>query len=359
MIPLIEASAAHFDRVRVFTTEQLDPQRSALGWSRLPVDDIEIRHLGSAAEVDYAVDALRMRDMAHIFSGLAAYPRVARARRRIARESQVSGVLAEVPDPAGRLGTKAKQIRDSLELRRGKHPLGFVGAIGLDAVRYYGALATRKTEVFEFGYFPELRVTNDVEVVREGPPRLVAVGSLMAHKGFDLLVEAMGRLQRKDVTLKIGGSGPDEPKLRSQAVRLGLGNRVTFAGLIPPDEIPKFLADADVAVMPSRYDGWGAVVNEALAVGTPALVSEACGARSLIGEERLGAVFPSGSVEALTDQLAIALQRIDSFRAERARITAWAAESINPSAGAQYLAKIVRYVAGRADERPVPFWRKG
>ncbi len=356
MMPMIRASAGHFDRVRVFTTERLDDQRRSLGWDRLSTGEVDLRHLGSDAEVDEAVDALRERDSAHIFSGLGAYPRVARARRRIARGAQVSGILAEVPDPAGTLGMTAKKLRDALELRRGKHPPHFIGAIGAHAFDYYHAVAPRRTEIFEFGYFPELGLGGSGPAGIEGQLRLAAVGSLMPHKGFDLLIEALARLQREDVTLTIAGSGPDEPQLRDLAGRLGLGDRVAFAGLIPPAQVPEFMRRADLAVMPSRYDGWGAVVNEALAVGTPVLVSEACGARSLVSQETLGAVVPSGSVEALAAALLEAVQRLDAFRAARPEIAGWAARSIAPSAGARYLADIVRYAARNEAERPVPCW---
>jgi glycosyltransferase involved in cell wall biosynthesis len=270
---------------------------------------------------------------------------------------QVHGILAEVPDPAGTLGSAAKRLRDAAELRRGKTRPHFLGAIGLDALSYYRAVSSRRTEVFEFGYFPELR-SSGRSAGRKGPIRLAAIGSLMAHKGFDLLIEALARLPQNDVTLSIAGSGPDEAKLKALSARLGLSERVVFAGLIPPTEMPGFLEAADLAVMPSRYDGWGAVANEALAVGTPILVSEAYGARSLLVSPILGAVFPAGSAESLLEALSTMVRRMEALRSTRHEIADWARRSITPAAGARYLSAIVRYSAGQQADRPVPCWKE-
>jgi glycosyltransferase involved in cell wall biosynthesis len=99
------------------------------------------------------------------------------------------------------------------------------------------------------------------------------------------------------------GSGKLENELRELAAREKL--RVHFAGFKNQSELPGIYASADVLVLPS--DGgetWGLVVNEAMACGLPAIVSEAVGcAPDLIEEGKTGFAFPTGNHEALADRL--------------------------------------------------------
>jgi glycosyltransferase involved in cell wall biosynthesis/O-antigen/teichoic acid export membrane protein len=92
----------------------------------------------------------------------------------------------------------------------------------------------------------------------------------IAQKGLDILLEAFASISdtmRKE--LIIAGVGPDKAKLQSLARTLGIGERVVFAGHIPPCDRFEFLASAELVAMPSRYETYGLVASEALAVGTP------------------------------------------------------------------------------------------
>jgi glycosyltransferase involved in cell wall biosynthesis len=109
------------------------------------------------------------------------------------------------------------------------------------------------------------------------------------------------------------GSGELENELRAIAVREKL--RVHFAGFRNQSKLPACYAAADVLVLPS--DGgetWGLVVNEAMACGLPAIVSDAVGcAPDLIDEGKTGFTFPLGDVVALRERLA-ALAKLKAAR---------------------------------------------
>jgi glycosyltransferase involved in cell wall biosynthesis len=80
--------------------------------------------------------------------------------------------------------------------------------------------------------------------------------------------------------------------------------RIEYAGFQAPDVLPAFFARADVFVLPSRYDGWGVVVNQALGAGLPVVCSEAVGAgHDLVVEEVNGLKFPAGDAMALADRM--------------------------------------------------------
>ncbi|MGW4403652.1 glycosyltransferase [Nonomuraea sp. NPDC004702] len=93
------------------------------------------------------------------------------------------------------------------------------------------------------------------------------VGRLVAGKNFHLLVEALPRLD--GAVLLLVGAGPEQPRLRSLAERLGVGRRVVFAG--ESVHVPALLSAMDVLAAPSQEETFGLAVVEALAAGLPVL----------------------------------------------------------------------------------------
>jgi len=107
-------------------------------------------------------------------------------------------------------------------------------------------------------------------------------------------------------------------------------------------------------VLPSRHDGWGAVVSEALMAGTPVVCSDSCGSAGVVRASGQGGVFRSGDREALLSMLkqVIAKGRLPST--DKLSLASWA-ESLGESAGAAYLLQILDHVVGHI-ARPSPPW---
>jgi glycosyltransferase involved in cell wall biosynthesis len=130
----------------------------------------------------------------------------------------------------------------------------------------------------------------------DGPCRVLAVGRLAAEKGIDTLLEAADGLP---VEIVLAGTGPEEQRLRELA-----GPNVTFLGHVGRDELPALYADADVAVMPSRSDPWGMVLNEAALAGLPLVSTTAAGAAwELIEDGANGFRVPPDDPAALREAL--------------------------------------------------------
>lgn len=105
--------------------------------------------------------------------------------------------------------------------------------------------------------------------------RLIAAGRLDHQKGFDILIEAIWRLQDGSVHLTLLGSGPQEEELRRQIACRGLADRIHVVGF---QRNPyAWFAKADAFVLSSRYEGFPNVVLEALACGTPVVATPAPG----------------------------------------------------------------------------------
>lgn len=149
----------------------------------------------------------------------------------------------------------------------------------------------------------------------EGMPRaedLVFVGRLVSDKGVDVLLEALASLRAEGFTprLTIVGSGPEEPRLRDQASRLGLEGQIAWRGPLANEELVAQLNAHAVLVVPSRYrEPFGIVALEGVACGCFVVGSEGGGLADAIGP--CGLTFPNGDAAALAAALRRALHEPD------------------------------------------------
>ena len=132
-----------------------------------------------------------------------------------------------------------------------------------------------------------------------------AVGRLVPQPGFDRLIDAFARVATDipEWRLVIWGEGPDRAALEAQRDRLGLSGRVTLPGITrQPGE---WIAQSDMFVLSSRFEGWGIVVGEAMAGGLP-VISFDCpwGPAEMIEQGRSGILVRNGDVPALGDAMA-------------------------------------------------------
>jgi glycosyltransferase involved in cell wall biosynthesis len=139
-------------------------------------------------------------------------------------------------------------------------------------------------------------------------------GATIHRKGFDLLLEAFARIAGDPgVDLRIVGSRGDLGHLLDS----GDPGRITFLGPRTQPELASELRQADCLVLPSRNDSYAMVVVEALASGTPVLVSEMVGAKNLVMEGKTGWIVPVGDIAALAERMAWCAGHREAVRALR------------------------------------------
>ena len=136
--------------------------------------------------------------------------------------------------------------------------------------------------------------------------RILSVGNLKAVKNQALLIRAFARLASPNATLMILGEGALRPELERLATELGVGNRVILPGF-QSDPTP-FYETANLFVLSSDYEGFGNVIVEALATGTP-VVSTDCpsGPSEILEGGKWGRLTPVGDVDALAMAMKTAL----------------------------------------------------
>lgn len=139
-------------------------------------------------------------------------------------------------------------------------------------------------------------------------------GATIRRKGFDLLLAAFDRVRAEaPVRLRIVGSRGDAAHLLDARGTDG----VDVLGAVSQPDLAAELRRTDVLVLPSRNDSYGMVVAEALASGTPALVSEMVGSKDLVTEGRTGWVVPVEDAGALAERMLWCALHRDEVRALR------------------------------------------
>jgi len=153
-------------------------------------------------------------------------------------------------------------------------------------------------------------------------------GKLQRWKGPLDLLEAFALANVPNSYLSFAGDGPERSNLERRAAELGLTDRVRFLGFLNQSQLPSAYCAADLFVLPSLFEPFGLVVNEAMLCGLPVAVSDRVGARfDLVRPDENGFVFPAGNVEALAAILRQILQdperRAHMGAAARHRMETW------------------------------------
>lgn len=353
-MPFLEHLQALSDtEVVCIHAEDVPPDRLTLGWSRPEASRVRLL---SAAEAD-SVALIENDDKhsVHFFSGLHCHPYVsARLREALARNARV-GIIAEAHDGYGVRGGLRK-LRSRLDARRYSSRIAIVLAMGRLGVKWYRDTGFRPATIFPFAYVSEPgRLPGTSSALHPGPFTIAYVGQLIHRKGVDLLFQALASLVHLTWRLEVAGVGPLESALRTTARAGGFSDRIVWRHAIPNEQVATMLGGCDLLVLPSRFDGWGVVVNEALAAGTPVVCSDACGAADLVATPVLGQVVAARSIANLATAIGERVHAGTLSSAAR-RLIREHAERFTPQSVAGYFLDIVRSVWRNMEPPTVP-WR--
>ncbi|MCX5576722.1 glycosyltransferase family 4 protein [Kaistia terrae] len=140
--------------------------------------------------------------------------------------------------------------------------------------------------------------------------RIVSVGSLTHKKGFDLALNAIATIKDSVSSYCIVGEGPLRAALQDHAKQLGLSDIVRFVGW--QEDPTTFYHEADIALIPSRWEGFGVVAVEALSTGLPIVASDTPGLREVVEAGPANILVDTTNAEGMATAILELRERIGS-----------------------------------------------
>ncbi|MBT5808717.1 glycosyltransferase family 4 protein [Candidatus Uhrbacteria bacterium] len=152
--------------------------------------------------------------------------------------------------------------------------------------------------------------------VKHGAPVMLFVGGLdSAHhfKGVHVLIDALEKLGQHEWHCLIVGSGDLKESYEKAVAEKGLASRVSFAGNVSDDDLPRYYRAADMHLFPStkRAEAFGIVAAEAAASGIPTIASDLPGVRIVVRDGDTGLLVPPENVEELSTAILLLLEQSD------------------------------------------------
>jgi glycosyltransferase involved in cell wall biosynthesis len=165
---------------------------------------------------------------------------------------------------------------------------------------------------------------------RRQPVRLLFVGQLSVRKGVARLLDVLDQLSKESVEVTLIGMLDADLRPTFERMRAASSHKINWIPGMSRRELVAYYQAADLFVLPSLCDSFGQVILEAMACGTPALVTDTCGAPVRDGLD--GWVVPVGNTEALAQKLMVAVQlgsqglaKLGSNAADQASRYSWRA----------------------------------
>lgn len=185
-------------------------------------------------------------------------------------------------------------------------------ATGPVAARDLYFLKSLRNRTWQWGYFtskPGSDLGNiNIKMKSNQPLQILWMGRMLKWKQVSLIIHALHKLKllgHKNFHLTLVGDGPERKRLEQLANKLLEDNSFTFVNFIKSSDVHSLMAMHDIYILSSNgYEGWGAVVNEAMSVGCAVIASDCTGsAASMIKHGQNGLLFNSKSAESLATNI--------------------------------------------------------
>lgn len=230
--------------------------------------------------------------------------------------------------------------------------IGYTGDLSYNS---YRRSFVAKRRLFDFIY-----VTKPIDTSvffssenKNRPVRLLFVGQIIDRKNILYFTKVFQSLHLPDCTLSIIGTGPCVDELTALIKNTPA---INYIGKLDNDEVKKRMCSSDVLVLPSKFDGWGAVVNEALQCGCRILVSDRCGVSSLMRNSEYGMVFKTEDKTDLIRCIKTLVNKEPLSIDIRSEIALWAQEHISGETVCPYFLDMCDYYFNNNKIKPTAPW---
>jgi Glycosyltransferase len=310
-------------------------ERKSMGWEQSlnTIDGIEIIIAPNENRIIELFKKSHKNDI-HLFSGIRGFKEVFVYFKCSLKFNLNRGIITEPPN-LYRKPLFLHKIRFLFFDYQYIPKIDYVFAMGSLAANYYQSWSV-KWKVFLFGYCVD-NYSIQLNRSADNMIKFVFVGSLIKLKNVILLLHAIKSLDINDnFSLDIIGDGPEFETLKKYVVKNDLTNKVSFVGKLSMKEVHNKLPEYDVLILPSIYDGWGAVINEGLKSGLYIISSDICGASTLIENSNRGIVFKNNNLTDITASLQYCLQNKVKIKSDKQNRIDWS-EKISGNSLATYM----------------------
>lgn len=312
--------------------------RADMGWSQDMLGkyggEIKFHIAPQHDEIRKIYEHYQGEDTVCLYSGINDFPELTEWMKIGLAYNIKRGIVTERPNVYWNKPLWLHKLRFLLRSQKYVRHFDYVFGIGDSALEYY-ATFSRRWKLLPWGYCTEKKDAHKVDMPSSGDLRMVFVGTINKNKNVISVLRSMVK-SNKAMRLDVIGDGPEKDNIQHFITTNKLTQSVCLHGYKTMDEVYSMLPDYDVLVLPSKYDGWGAVVNEGLQAGLFVICSNACGAQSLLKDSRIGMSFShEKELAALLDKCAI---NIGEIRANKEKRRMWS-ECISGKTMAEYMVK--------------------
>ena len=339
------------DEVIVVTGEKMTSDRESMGWNTdFPGLNKCLLFIAPSEQTVRHIFSKKQENSIHLFSGIRGFECVYRNFLISLDYNIRRGIITERPLTYAHGVDWAKplwlhKLRFMIQDRKYIPKIDYIFGIGEECCNYYKSLSN-KWKVFPFMYCTLDNSINQDKFDKSSICRIVYVGSLSKRKSVITLLKTAKKLSKEGYNdsfkLTIVGNGTERKSLETFAEKNGLSN-VEFYGTVMNKELPIFLLQQDVLVLPSIHDGWGAVINEALQVGLYTVCSNKCGAKEMLFTKDLGRVF--SNVVQLKEIIIEIINHLDDVRKSNEFRRTWAKCQISGEVIAKYMIDVLSGIA--------------
>jgi glycosyltransferase involved in cell wall biosynthesis len=344
------------NKVTLLVSKEWAEDRKELGWAKPNLDGVDVF---ISPDENQVKEIFRTKANAiHSFGGIDAFPFVYNALKLAIKNKVRIFIHLEPLNLSGLKGRirifkywlfklRYNQYIDALLVK------GFLGRACYEKVGF------PKEKIWDWAYFTENNETSDLlstQHHKEDLPSFLFVGALIERKNIIPVLQDVIPLSSGISKFSVIGVG----HLEDEVMKLAETNeKIKFLGKKSNHEVMDLMTTHDFLVLPSLFDGWGAVVNEALMAGTRVIVSNKSGAASLLLNEQRGYVFNLEGNPNFKEIFKKAIQSGPTRPEERLAIKQWASKKITGEQGAAYFLRIVKFLYGKEVSRPIAPWLKG
>ena len=356
--PAIEEFAKRWEgQVACVWESPITADRKSLSWTTPEMPSVKKHFIDSQNPQGYVRKFVGdTKNAIHIFSGMNAYPSISYAFR-VAQQFGCKRLCLMV-EPGISLGWRGllRPIRARLIATKYKPSIKLLLAMGHKGFQFYQKAGFDPKIIFPYMY--QAPVAFDTPHKRSvGKRQLIYVGKFDRRKGLDILLRAVSECECKNFTLRIVGGGIEEATLRQLNKMLHNESQVVWEGVRPHEEILKMLGESDLCIVPSRFEGWGVVTNEAIGMGTPVICSSSTTSRDLVEFGHAGLVFQTGDHRDLARKMSFFIDDPDALATAKENTMRYR-HLIEAGIIANYLKEVLEYRFLNRSHAPLPPWKE-